>query len=190
MKQLVESSGGENPYEIAKELGLEMTASSTVIKTGPRLEQSLNKLEELRDRYSRISLSDSGFWTNQNLSWARAVGDMIALADPIVRGGLAREESRGSHYRTDFLGRDDSRFLKTTVAEFDASTGRPRSVSRRSSAASSARVSATTPRRRSRRRKYPPPPPRTIPSSRRAFPIPTLTSPALAMCVRPATPRR
>ncbi len=124
MKKLVESSGGENPYEIAKELGLEMTASSTVIKTGPRLEQSLNKLDELRDRYSRISLSDSGFWTNQNLSWARAVGDMIALADPIVRGGLAREESRGSHYRTDFLGRDDSRFLKTTVAEFDPSTGR------------------------------------------------------------------
>ena len=49
---------------------------------------------------------------------------MIALADPIVRGGLAREESRGSHYRTDFLWRDYSRFLKTTVAEFDASTGR------------------------------------------------------------------
>ncbi|MEQ9617272.1 MAG: succinate dehydrogenase flavoprotein subunit [Phycisphaerales bacterium] len=123
-KQLVESEGGENPYVIGKELGEEMTAASTVVKSGERLEQALDKLDELRDRYARITLSDTGMWTNQNLSWARAVGDMLALADPILRGGLHRTESRGSHYREDFTERNDEKFLKTSVATFDPSTGR------------------------------------------------------------------
>lgn len=123
VKALTTSSGPENPYKLAKELGDEMTASSTVVKSGPRLQQSLEKLAELRERYKKISLADSGMWTNQNLTWARAVGDMIALADPIARGGLLREESRGSHYRTDFLERNDERFMKTSVAKYDPATG-------------------------------------------------------------------
>jgi hypothetical protein len=34
-----------------------------------------------------------------------------------------REESRGSHYRTDFLERNDERFLASTIAEYDPATG-------------------------------------------------------------------
>lgn len=126
IKALLDSSGGENPYQIAKELGAEMTAASTVVKSGPRLEQALAKLDELRDRYKRLTLSDTGSWANQNLNWARVVGDMLVLADPILRGGLGREESRGSHFREDFTQRNDERFLKTTVASFDETTGRSR----------------------------------------------------------------
>ncbi|MDX2115737.1 MAG: succinate dehydrogenase flavoprotein subunit [Planctomycetota bacterium] len=122
--RLISSRGGENPYVIGVELGDMMTDASTVVKTGPRLHAALNKLDELRDRFARVSLSDTGAWTNQNLAWARAVGDMLLLADPILRGGLAREESRGSHYREDFTERNDERFMATTVAEFDPATGR------------------------------------------------------------------
>ncbi len=123
---LLGARGNENPYVIAKELGAEMTAASTVVKSGARLRKALAKLDELRDRYGRMALADTGSWTNQNLNWARVVGDMLALADPILRGGLAREESRGSHYREDFTERNDERFLKTTVAEFDAPSGHSR----------------------------------------------------------------
>ncbi len=61
-----------------------------------------------------MRLSDTGLWTNQNLSYARAVQDMV-LAEVIIDGGIRRKESRGSHYRSDFLNRDDAQF-KTTVA--------------------------------------------------------------------------
>ncbi len=123
---LTNRSGGENPYVIAKELGEEMTAASTVVKSGPRLEQALGTLGELRDRFGRISLSDGAVWTNQNLSWTRAVGDMIALADVILRGGLERRESRGSHFRTDHPERNDADFLRTTVATYDSGSGQAR----------------------------------------------------------------
>ena len=112
-----------NPYTIARELGEEMTAASTVVKTGPRLEKCLAKLGELRERYTKVSLGDAADWTNQSLSFTRAVGDMIILGEVIAKAGLLREESRGSHYRLDFPERDDARFLRASVAEFDPETG-------------------------------------------------------------------
>lgn len=123
MKALLDADGSENPYAIGKELGEEMTAASTVVKSGPRLEQSLETIASFRERYSRIRLSDTGMWTNQTLAYARAVGDMLVVAEAIVRGGLERRESRGSHYRTDFTERNDEQFLATTVATFDPATG-------------------------------------------------------------------
>ncbi len=122
--RLVKADGTENPYLIGRELGDEMTAACTVVKSEPRLLQAREKLSELRDRYGRLRLSDTGLWTNQNLSYARAVGDMLRIADAMIEGSLLRKESRGSHYRTDFPTRHDGDFLKTSVARLDPATDR------------------------------------------------------------------
>ena len=108
-----------NPYRIGKELGIEMTEASTVVKTGERLQRCIETLKGLRERYSRVHLGDAATWTNQSLSYTRALGDMLILAQTLAKGSLLREESRGSHYRLDFPERDDERFMKTTVCEFD-----------------------------------------------------------------------
>jgi succinate dehydrogenase / fumarate reductase flavoprotein subunit len=123
MQGLASGTGGENPYQIGTELGDEMTAAATVVKSEARLLQARAKLAELRDRSRRMSLSDTGMWTNQNLSYARAVADMVILAQAIIEGSIERKESRGSHYRTDFPTRNDERFLKSTVAAYDAASG-------------------------------------------------------------------
>ncbi len=107
-----------NPYVIGRELGEEMTAACTVVKTGERLGTCTSKLAELRERFERVRLGDAATWTNQSLSYTRSVGDMILLAQVIAKGSLERQESRGSHYRLDFPDRDDSRFLKTTIVEY------------------------------------------------------------------------
>ncbi len=122
------SSGGSgdnsfNPYAIAKEMGDEMNAASTVVKSGPRLGQCMNKLSELRERYAKVELGDAAAWTNQSLSFSRAVGDMLIMAEAVAKGGLLREESRGSHYRTDFQDRDDDKFWKTSLAKYNPDTG-------------------------------------------------------------------
>ncbi len=116
-------SAETNPYVIGKELGQEMTAACTVVRTQGRLEQCRNKLRELRERYSRLRLSDSASWTNQSLSYTRAIGDMLILAEAVALGALERKESRGAHYRTDYPDRDDANFMKATLAKCDASGG-------------------------------------------------------------------
>jgi succinate dehydrogenase / fumarate reductase, flavoprotein subunit len=109
-----------NPYAIGKELGDEMTAACTVVRSESRLQQCLKKIDELRERYSRVTLSDAAGWTNQSFGYARAVGDMIVIAEALAKGALERRESRGAHYRSDYTERDDANFMKTTVARCDA----------------------------------------------------------------------
>ncbi|MCB9844537.1 MAG: succinate dehydrogenase flavoprotein subunit [Phycisphaeraceae bacterium] len=120
-----ESAAETNPYVIGRELGEEMTAACTVVKTGDRLRRCMARLDELEDRIRRVKLSDPALWSNRTLSHTRAVADMIVLAKVIAKGSLLREESRGSHYRLDFPERDDERFLSTSVAEYRESDRDP-----------------------------------------------------------------
>ncbi|MBS0186479.1 MAG: succinate dehydrogenase flavoprotein subunit [Planctomycetes bacterium] len=113
-----------NPYVIGKELGDEMTAACTVVRTESRLRQCQAKLAELRERFARVRLADNAGWTNQAFGYARSIGDMLILAEAIALGALERKESRGAHYRSDFEQRDDANYMKTTLARHqgDATT--------------------------------------------------------------------
>ncbi len=100
-KKLLDTAGkgaaevATNPYAIGKELGDEMTAGCTVVRTAARLEQSLKKVGELRERFTRVRLADAAGWTNQSFSYARSVGDMLTIAEAMVLGAIERRESRG-----------------------------------------------------------------------------------------------
>ncbi|MBI1336630.1 MAG: succinate dehydrogenase flavoprotein subunit [Phycisphaera sp.] len=126
VRKLVDSKGTENPYKIHQKLGEEMTDSCTVVRTEDRMKQAYNVLEDLTQRYQSVRLSDTSMWTNQNLSFTRALGDMLLYAEAILKTAIQRKESRGSHYRPDYPERDDAQFLKTTIARYDAATNKCR----------------------------------------------------------------
>ncbi len=123
-RALIEASGEHNPYTLHRELGDAMTDACTVVRTEEGMQAAYKTVEELRERYKSLRLSDTGMWTNQTLSFARALGDMLVYAEAILAGAINRKESRGSHYRSDYPDRDDQKFLKTTVAKYDAAVGR------------------------------------------------------------------
>lgn len=100
--RLLKNSGGENPYLLHQELGDMMTRAATVVRYNKQLEEALVKLDELQDRASRCSLSDTGNWSNQNVIFTKALQDMIPIAKCIVKGALLRDECRGAHFKPDF----------------------------------------------------------------------------------------
>jgi len=99
---LLKRAGEENPYLLHRELGRLMTANVTVVRNNTDLRATLGQLEALRERWQHAALSDRSHWTNQNLSFTRALGDMILLARVIAEGALRRDECRGAHYKPEF----------------------------------------------------------------------------------------
>ena len=98
-----------------------MTANCTVVRHNNKLQETLDKCYEWKSRYKNVKLSDTGMWTNQNLSFARATRDMILQAEAILKAALLRNESRGAHFKPEFKDRNDTEFLKATVATYRAS---------------------------------------------------------------------
>jgi len=123
--KLLKGDGPENPYKLWQEMGKWMTDNCTVVRHNDRLERTIERCGQWKQRYERISLSDTGMWTNQNLSFARALGDMIIMADAILKAAVLRNESRGAHFKPEYPDRHDDQFLKTTVATYDAHANMP-----------------------------------------------------------------
>ena len=110
--------GKENPYLIWEEMAEVMTDHLTVIRKNNELKATDVKLVELTERLQNINLSDTANWLNQALIFTRELEHMLILARVITLGALARNESRGSHYKPDFPDRNDKEWLKTTVAKW------------------------------------------------------------------------
>jgi len=122
---LLKNDGTENPYLLWQEMGKWMTDNCTVVRHNEKLEETLARCQEWKARYQKVKLSDTGMWTNQNLSFARALRDMILMAEAILKAALQRNESRGAHYKPAFPDRHDDEFLKTTIATYDLITNSP-----------------------------------------------------------------
>ena len=116
--KLMRFHGKENPYLLWEEMAKVMTDHVTVIRKNKDLEATDQKLQELTERYENIDLHDTTNWVNQALIFSRELENMLVLARVITLGALARNESRGAHYKPDFPERNDKEWLKTTVAKW------------------------------------------------------------------------
>ena len=115
---LLSQDGTENPMAIWRELGEIMTEHVTVTRINKNLEKADAQIRALEERSKKMNLSDRSRWSNQTLNFARELENMIILARVVTLGALARNESRGAHYKPDFPERDDANWLKTTRAKW------------------------------------------------------------------------
>lgn len=140
--------GDENPYLIHQELGDVMTRAATVVRRNDQLEEAIGQVDDLHKRAMKVSLSDGGNWTNQNVIFAKALQDMFPLSKALLHGALLRDECRGAHYKPAFekpsltatspaerrqqaekwcdeFEENNRKFLKTTIAVWDKATQQP-----------------------------------------------------------------
>lgn len=110
-----ENDGTERVAQIRAELQEAMMTDAGVFRTGDGLKRLQQKLGELRNRYTQIRIDDKSRTFNMELVEAMELGFLLDCAEAIAASALAREESRGAHYREDFPARDDANWLKHTL---------------------------------------------------------------------------
>jgi succinate dehydrogenase / fumarate reductase flavoprotein subunit len=107
---------GANAADIRSELQQQMFDLACVVRT----EESLRKMQEilgsLHDRFDRVYVQDTGKMFNTELMEVIELGFLLDCADALVAAALARDESRGAHYREDHPLRDDANWLKHSLA--------------------------------------------------------------------------
>jgi len=113
---LTENKGKEKHALIREELQENMTKHCGVFREEKGMQELQAKVKELQERYKEVSVDDKGNAYNLDLIEAIEVGNLLSFSEVMVEGALARKESRGAHYRTDFPKRDDKSWLKHTLA--------------------------------------------------------------------------
>ncbi len=90
--------------EIVREIQDLMWRDVGIVRTAQGMKRAIEQLTQLAPKVSHPHTRRA--WEAQNL---QSVGLLVA------RAALARQESRGAHYRTDFPAHDDAKFLKHSL---------------------------------------------------------------------------
>jgi len=113
---LRKTDGKERIATLRTEMQAIMEESAGIYRTQSTLQEGTQKLESLQERLTRLSIEDHSYTFNTELTAALELSYMLDLAEVIVWSALQRQESRGSHQRTDHPQRDDRQFLAHSVA--------------------------------------------------------------------------
>ncbi|MEO5346611.1 MAG: FAD-binding protein [Magnetococcus sp. YQC-9] len=117
------SDKGVRPIALLRRVAGAMNLHCGVFRTPEGLDTAVSEIAGWREAYQTIHLDDHADDFNIDLLRAVELGHLIDLAECIVRGAQARQESRGAHSRTDFPNRDDDNWRKHTLSHWDAAKG-------------------------------------------------------------------
>jgi succinate dehydrogenase / fumarate reductase flavoprotein subunit len=116
LKAILDRPGnGEMTAKLRLELGEVMNEHLAVFREEKGMRVALDKIRTLKERYETLSIRHKGKIYNTDLIFFLELGYMLDLAETITMSGLARDESRGAHFRRDFPSRDDERWLNHTL---------------------------------------------------------------------------
>jgi len=100
---------GDKPPEgviaaVRSEIKQIMWSKAGIVRAGRELREALGQLEALKERLASCDSRP-----------ACELANLHTTAEATVRSALARLESRGAHYRTDYPAHDDAKFRKHSV---------------------------------------------------------------------------
>ncbi len=95
-----------------------MTQHCGVFRTAEIMQEGLQQIQQLQQQYPDIYLDDKSTCWNTEIIEALELQSLFVVGQVILASALNRQESRGAHYREDFSNRNDTDFLKHTMAYY------------------------------------------------------------------------
>ena len=106
---------GDRWSRIRLAMGESMNRNVAVFRNKEGIEETIEEIQELKARYTRVPVHNKGKVFNTDLIFALELGFMLDCAETIAVSALERKESRGAQFRTDYPNRDDENWLKHIV---------------------------------------------------------------------------
>jgi succinate dehydrogenase / fumarate reductase flavoprotein subunit len=123
--RLLSTSGHRSVDSFHRDLGILCWDLCGMSRDKSGLEQALQKIPPLREEYwNSVKVPGDGEGLNQSLERAGRVADFLEMAELMCHDALKREESCGTHFRTEHVTpelealRDDDNFAHVSAWEF------------------------------------------------------------------------
>ena len=116
----VRNASGDQPVaKLRLDMQKSMQENCAVFRTGEVLDEGVKQIAGIYDRVGGMDVQDRGMIWNTDLVEALEFDNLIAQAAVTVNSAANRTESRGAHAREDFSDRDDTEWMKHTLAWVD-----------------------------------------------------------------------
>jgi len=118
INHLLTNKGKYNIFEIKNKMRDIMWEKVAIFRDGKGLDEAVAGLEDLLKNSHDVTVKSKTTSANPELEEAYRVPMMLKLALCVAVGARDRTESRGAHYREDYLKRDDANWLKRTLTSW------------------------------------------------------------------------
>lgn len=117
VQRLLGQEGTVRAWQIREELGQVMSLNLGLVRTHDSMSTAISALAALTHRAAAVTVQDKGQVFNTDLVQAFELQCLLDVAETIVISALARQESRGAHYRSDFPARNDQDWLRHSLIQ-------------------------------------------------------------------------
>jgi fumarate reductase flavoprotein subunit len=106
------NESGRDIYPIRDEIKALMWEKVGLVRTGKQMEEAIGRLDELAEDVDLARVENRQL-VRYNMEWNNIIDvtNSIAVCTMVAHSALRREESRGAHYREDFVETDNKNWL-------------------------------------------------------------------------------
>ena len=115
VQRLLAQEGSVRAWQLREELGQTMSLNLGLVRTQESMSAAISAISALTQRAASMTVQDKGQVFNSDLVQALELECLLDVAETIVTSALARQESRGAHYRSDYPVRNDQQWLKHSL---------------------------------------------------------------------------
>ena len=116
INSLWERQEGMKGFEIKYKIKDMMWEDCALVRNRHGLEEGLRLIQKIKkEDLPNLCICDSSRILSKGLTEALEAKNMVELSEMILRAALMREESRRSHYRTDFPKSDNLKWLRNII---------------------------------------------------------------------------